>query len=321
MTLKELKEQIKLNSVGDDFIVFVYESNTFLVDQYIEALCRIKNCNKIDIQSIYEPQVSSMAFVLDFENNLSVLQTDTFDERAEDYSVFTNTVVVCNKVDKKLEEILDPYIIKVPALQEWHLVDYIHLLCPTLSAQDISWLVNVVKSNIPDEYHPESYKDKNGDVYRILNELDKALLFPSEKHVEIFNRIRFDQDSDLYRIGFVEFVRALFQNDEGALFDYFKHAKYSDLDPVGVVTKLLREFKQLAFVFGGVATQTGMSSKQAYAIQKNAPIYLTLGKIQKAIAFLSNFDLDLKSSKLDMDNKRKLDYIFTHLVAIYRQAI
>ena len=319
MKLKELKEQIKLNCVSDDFIVFVYEANTFLVDQYIEALCRVKNCNKIDIESIYEPQVSSMAFVLDFENNLSVLRTETFDERAEDYSVFTNTVVVCSKVDKKLEEALEPYIIKVPALQDWHISDYIHTMCPSLSAQDINWLINVVKSAV-DEWHPERYKDKNGDIYRILNELDKVLLFAPEEHVTIFNKIRFDSETDLYRIGFFELIKALFSNNEQALFEYFRHAKYFDVDPIAVVNMLLKDFKQLAFVYGGVATQVGMPSNQAYAIQKNDPTILHLNKIQKAISFLSNIDLDLKASKLDMSKNRILVYVFAHLSVIYRQA-
>lgn len=319
MTVKEFKELIKTNSIGDDLIVFVNEENDFLVNQYIDALCRIKNCNKVEIQSIYEPLVSSMSFVLDFEHNLSVLRVDTFEERAEDYSEFTNTVVVCKKVDKKLEEVLEPYIIKIPHLQDWQIFDYIHLLCPYISEQDILWLIDAVKSSVTDERFIDSYKDKNGDIFRIINELDKVLLFPPERQAEIFSRVRFDSESDLYRIGFFPLINAVFQSNNQVVFDYFKHAKYFDIDPVAFTNNLLKNYKQLSCVLGGTGTQLGLTSKQVYAIQKSAPVGLSMDKIYKAIKFLSNVDLDLKSSKLDLAKERFIDYVYTHLMSIYRQ--
>ena len=67
MTLIELKDFIKNGQVPENFIIFVCEeNNTFLADQYVEEICRVKNCTSIAINSIYEPLVSSTALVLDY---------------------------------------------------------------------------------------------------------------------------------------------------------------------------------------------------------------------------------------------------------------
>ena len=76
MTLIELKKRITDNIPVEDFIIFVTPKagDTFLADAYIEELCRVKNCNTIPVESIYEPLTSALSLVIDFENNYSCLE-------------------------------------------------------------------------------------------------------------------------------------------------------------------------------------------------------------------------------------------------------
>ena len=99
MTLIELKEYITNKVlVPSDFMIFVSKDCPFLAAQYVKALgdLSIGGINKIN--SIYEPQQSSIMLLTNTEGALNVLYTDTFDERAEDYSQFENTIVVCEQV-------------------------------------------------------------------------------------------------------------------------------------------------------------------------------------------------------------------------------
>ena len=89
MTLIELKKGITEGRAPEDLIIFVLpkKGNTFLADSYIAELCRVKNCNTIPIESIYEPFTSALAMILDYESNLAVLRTETFEEPGDKNTV------------------------------------------------------------------------------------------------------------------------------------------------------------------------------------------------------------------------------------------
>ena len=125
MTLYELKQGLANKVVPRELIIFVpgkaksgnenkyadkdvlkLEAETklnnfhFLANAYVDALCEAKSCNKIEIESIFEPLVSSLSLVVDYENSLCVYKTETFDTKAETYTEFLNTVVICEKIEK-----------------------------------------------------------------------------------------------------------------------------------------------------------------------------------------------------------------------------
>ena len=100
------------------------------------------------ISSIYEPQQSSLMLLTSSSEAVNVLTVDTFDERAEDYAQFENTIVVCEQVDKSIAKSVEDYIIKFPKLEEWQLCDYAKTICPNLEDEDISWLVKASDNSI-----------------------------------------------------------------------------------------------------------------------------------------------------------------------------
>ena len=207
MTLIELKECISNNIVPTDFMIFVNKENQFLASQYIKAIESIAENGVRKIKSIYEPQQSSFSLLTSAEGVVNILNVETFDERAESYSQFENTIVVCEQVDKNIIKNVEEFIIKFPKLEEWQLVDYAKTLCPGVEESDIVWLIQASDNNIE----------------RVVNELEKVALFSKEAQQEIFTAIRFDPQTDLYQPELFTIVNALIEGDNQVLFDFVKH--------------------------------------------------------------------------------------------------
>ena len=101
MDLPTFKANILKGQAPTQLVVLLCAENFFIADQYINTLCTKTGKEKNIINSIVE-QNSAMSLVLDYADTINVLKTETFDELAEDYSVFENTIIVCNKIDKKI---------------------------------------------------------------------------------------------------------------------------------------------------------------------------------------------------------------------------
>ena len=55
---------------------------------------------------------------------LSVLRVEVFDEFAE-YKDIKNVIVICDKLDKKIEKVVADFVLTMPKLVDWQVVDYI----------------------------------------------------------------------------------------------------------------------------------------------------------------------------------------------------
>lgn len=174
MTLIELKNYITNKIAPTDFMIFVNKDSSFLASQYLQAIGSLFDNGIRKVSSIYEPQQSSLSLLAIPEGTLNVVTVETFDERAEDYSQFENTIVVCEQVDKSIAKSLEDYIIKFPKLEEWQILDYAKTLCPEVDETDLLWLIQA----------------SDNDIERVLNELEKVTLFSKEDQKAIFASIR-----------------------------------------------------------------------------------------------------------------------------------
>ena len=164
MELSKFKENV-LNGTPPTQLVVLLCGEISLLRTNILILCAQKQeKEKKLINSIFE-QDSAMSLVFDYTETINVLKTETFSEIAEDYSVFENTIIVCNKLEKKLESALADYIIKIPALKDWQVFDYIKQVCPELDDLEVKWLYNAAGKNI----------------YKIESELDKDFIISSKR--------------------------------------------------------------------------------------------------------------------------------------------
>jgi hypothetical protein len=200
----ELKNFITNKIVPTDFMIFVSKDNKYLASQYVKALGELSVGGINKISSIYEPQQSSLMLLTTSSEALNILTIDTFDERAEEYSQFENTIVICEQVSKDIAKNVEKYIIKFPKLEEWQICDYAKTICPKLDNEDIEWLV----------------KATGGSIERVNNELAKVALFSKDDQKEVFNAIRFDPQTDLYSADIFAVVNALVEGDMLVLFDF-----------------------------------------------------------------------------------------------------
>ena len=298
MTLMELKEHITNKIVPTDFMIFVNKDNTFLASQYVKELGRLAGgVNKIS--SIYEPQQSSLFLLTAPDGVLNILTVDTFDERAEDYSQFENTIVVCEQVDKTIAKCVEDYIIKFPKLEEWQIFDYAKTLCPHVDDEDLLWLV----------------KATDNDIERVSNELAKVTLFNKDEQKAAFAAVRFDTQTDLYKVDLFAIVNALVEGDIPVLFNFIKHNSYESIEPVVLANRALTSLKNIILVSQNpmlTAEECGVSAGQ-YKFLKFKYRSLNVNAVKQKIKFLANFDLMLKTSQLELNKRDMLNYLISNL--------
>jgi hypothetical protein len=300
MTLRELKLSIQSKDVPDTFFVFVCPPNDyFLATSYINAICESKQLEKVIAESIFN-QESALSLVMGFENDFRVVITDTFEETCADYSKFTNTAVICSKVDKKLEKAIAEYIITVPTVVDWQVKDFIKQKAPKLTDQNIE----------------ELYLASGGNMYMLDNMLTKITLFSESEQSTIAFEIAHEPGSHLYDTPTYTLVDGIIKNDRDAVKKYVLTNQTSKDEFLGVVNLVLNKVKSTLWVeySNKTAAELGMSDKQYYFL-KNHRSGLSMAALQQKLKVLTALDLQLKSGLLDISNQRQIDYLITKLVS------
>ena len=294
MELCKFKENILDGKLPTQLVVLVCPENFFIADQYINVLCNKTGKEKKIINSIFE-QDSALSLVFDYTETINVLKTETFSEVAEDYSAFENTIIICNKIDKKLESLLTDYIIKVPTLKDWQVIDYIKQVCPELDDLEAKWLYNAAGK----------------DIYKIDSELDKITLFHQKDRKKALACLRFEKNSDLFSLSVFELCDAIIYNRKNILVEYLRHRGTLNFEFMALVGALLPRVKNLLLVkyANKTAAELGISDGQYYYIAKDP--FIPLERLQTLLNVVSNIDYQLKSGLLDIKKEAQIDYLIS----------
>lgn len=296
MNLAELKVMLSKNQVPEQLIIFLCSENTFLADQYTDKICELQGNNRLSINALSE-QDSALSLVFDFDACTKVLRVDTFDEFAEDYSLFEHTIVICSKIDKKIKSMVDEYIVEIPKMLDWHIKDYIKSRCSFMQPTDIDWLYNAT----------------NGDIYHINNELDKITIFEPAEQKVVLASLQCDPASDLYGISLFTLVDALMERNATVVASYLSHRDNQNIEMMGLTNTLLAKIKQLiliAYDSGKSAADIGVSPKQFSYLKATGKKY-PIQRLQTLLEKLSAIDIKLKSGLLDMSKAAQIDYIIS----------
>lgn len=297
MTLAELKNQILTDNITDDLIILVCAENFYLADQYVEAISVKTGLEKRPILSVTQRINPMLSLVIDYSNYLYILKTETFDEDLLEPDEIKNTIIICNKIDKKISKGLEKYIVEIPKLQDWQVKDYMKALCPGLDPFSIDW----------------AYENMGKDIYRIKNELDKIRLFPVQDQQNVLTALRFVDGSDLYTQVLYKLVEAIVKNNKRELLEFLYHRQVCNIDPIGMLTMLLSNYKKILLVTQKTkvtAKDLGITDEQYKAISYYNKGY-SVNKLERVIKVLSAIDLDLKSGRLDIPKNMLFDYILS----------
>ena len=177
MTLVELKQQITDKQCDGTFMIFVCPKLPIIAEQYIDAIAEVRQLDKLFVNSIFDTQTSAFSLVMDFDTNLKVCRTETFSEIAEDYMQFNDTIVLCEAVDKKLQKLVADYVVTFPTkLETWQAAAYMQSICPGLNTPACEWLYEACK----------------GDLYKVINELDKIKVFPQNEQALMLELLKLE---------------------------------------------------------------------------------------------------------------------------------
>lgn len=302
MTLAELKQAILDGTVDNRFMIFKCPQNTYVANQYIKEICSIRGCEINKIKSINELNSSALSLVMGYENYINILNVETFNEIAFDYDDCKDIIVICEKIDKKIEPKVKPYIIDFGKLVDWQVIDYMKFYSAGLNEDEYKWL----------------YEACSGDIYKITNELDKLNLFKECERHEILDGLRYSKGSDLYSKTILDLSNAILRKDYLTLSDYLLHRECLKLDPIALTNLLLGSFKKILMVrfnSGKTPEQLDMTPRQFGYIQNTSDYnHLTFNSVKSKVKFLSEIDFRLKNNELDMSNDIFVDYLICNLL-------
>ena len=296
MTLMDLKKSIEAQNIPDDFMIFLCSENSFIADQYIDAICEINNLVKTRINTLQD-QASALSLVLESTDELKVMKVDTFEEALIDYSDLKNTVVVCNKIDKKVKPLVEDYIIEIAKLADWQIKSYIKFICPVLNDDELDWL----------------YQATEGNIYKMINEVDKIKLFPVPEQRSVLDAIRFSPDSDLYSVSIFDLADAIIRNNKPFVLEFLSH-KNLNFDLMQIVGATLQKVKNIILVTqnsGKTASEIGINDKYMYRLRKDWNGFPE-SRLKALLEFLSSIDLKLKTGSLDMSKEAQIDYLIAN---------
>ena len=115
MELKELKEKILNKSLDFNLLIFKYESDTWLVNQYIDEISKILDLKINYVEDLDTlSNVSSDFFFGGTTNELNVLWLEELNTNIANKEDLKTSIIKCNKIDKDIEKELGKYIVKFP---------------------------------------------------------------------------------------------------------------------------------------------------------------------------------------------------------------
>ena len=231
MTIESLKELIETNADLDSMYIFLNSENTFLSNQYIVEISKKKNLKIVYVEDLKAliPDKNDIFGVEEAIDStcLYVHHQETFDFKDSGLKELKNLIIVCDKIDDETKEIFDPYIIKMPKLEEWMIKDYVYTIADGVDTVKLDWLIKVA----------------NNDIYRIENEIAKISIFPKVERNYIFDLLmEEDAFADLNNYHIFDLSTALLQKDLTKIAELVEDEKSWDLTSLALNVLLYNNF-------------------------------------------------------------------------------
>lgn len=306
MTIKELKSQIDSGVITDDLIIFECPDSNFIAHQYIREISR-KKCKPIVYEESIEPFLYPVMDLFndssyEIEPNLRVCHVPQYSYTGSAIIQQKNFIIVTDEVkDKEVRKLLEPFIVRLPKLENWQIKDWAYSLMPGIPKNQLDWLLNITNSNI----------------YRVCQVVDKVTLFNENEHRYLFEAMVQDGEfDDLSSFGIFNFTNAITNKDYNSLIKIYSDIESVDINEFGLLKILLQNFKSLLMVQlnpNPTPENTGLDSKRLYAIKKEPKVY-SPEQLVKVFQFLCDIDRQVKEGELPTDIMR--DYMLVKILSM-----
>lgn len=295
MTLKELKNSIINNTFNLSLLVFECSDDTFIAWQYAkEIMKRYSDYDVVHVDSIDD--VATNEFSIFEDKSLHLISVEKLEPTKIDIHSLDKVIVICNKA----HEMYGNYVVKVDKLQNWQIEDYMRTCLKGLGANEIKWLCEIAKY----------------DIHRLDNEMMKISIFNDYEQQDIFNLINEDNGYiDLCPLDIFAFTNAVTKRDKKTVLEILDNLDYIDVEPMGVVTLLYRNFRNIAQIQTNprvTAEQLGISQKQFNGIKYYSLNKYTNNELINICQLISSIDYKLKSGILPYEGI--IDYLIARIL-------
>ena len=282
MTLEELKEKIETNTLDDSGLIFCFDKSSFLVNQYVNEIAKIKN-KTIEYYEFIPNNNSFFGQIKD--DSLSVVNLDKLDYSPE---VPENCIVITkSKIDGA---------IIFPELEQWQIKDYVFSIG---KGCDKSVLEKLVLNY--------------DNIFKLENELDKILIFnENDRNKLSIEFIDNNVFSGINKVNIFDLSNAIQNKDKKSVKDLYK---YVDKEPMSICGLLLKQFRNMINVYlqnYPNEENTGLKEKQIWAI-KNVCKKYTKSELLSKFKFLLGIDYKLKSGYIP--SNLLFDYILINILS------
>lgn len=305
MTIESLKELIETNADLDSMYIFLNSENTFLSNQYIVEISKKKNLKIVYVEDLKAliPDKNDIFGVEETIDStcLYVYHQETFDFKDSGLKELKNLIIVCDKIDDETKEIFDPYIIKMPKLEEWMIKDYVYTIADGVDTVKLDWLIKVA----------------NNDIYRIENEIAKISIFPKVERNYIFDLLmEEDAFADLNNYHIFDLSTALLQKDLIKIAELVEDVKSWDCEPLGLQVLTSQNFRkvlQIQLSPKPDPDKLGLTSKQIWAIQKYNCGFYSRDQLVSIFDKVTYADYMMKNG--DLSNDKLVDYLILNILS------
>lgn len=295
LDIKTIKSEIENKNIQHKFIIFKYTDTDFIAFQYFNAICKVLSveCNYIDNLSEINTKHANL-FGEPSLTQLFLYKTDKLETKID--SLFKkDLIIICKTVEKKTADMYNDYIVELPKLEDWQIQDYVYSVCEGVEEKELDKLLAACKN----------------DIYRIDSELQKLEIFKEVEKKFVFQKFLSDGIfSGLSTYSIFDFSNAIIRKDITALRNIYKEIEKIDIEPIGLVTVLLNNFRNIIKIqlsSNPTPESCGMKSGQFWAIKKQCGIY-NKNQLLNIFDFLSDIDRRIKVGNMPV-NSFLIDYM------------
>ena len=292
MDIRLFKDNVLNNSVKPQMYALIYDDNNSIILQYVNHIAQSTN-NSITYLNELDDLQDLMSLGDYDDGGIYVLQLDKLTDKIPRsfYKLFC--FIICKEVTNND----DLETIKFPKVETWQMLDYAKVSLKGVNERKIEWLVNLLGNN----------------QLRLENEISKITIFPMNERDAIFDLINNDGGyDDITNLTMFNLVTAISKKSKQDIIDVLEAIKLIDIEPMGLVSSLLKQFKLAIDVKMGTKDFKGLniSQKQYIAIKKYNPY--TPNELVKIYKLLTNIDYELKIGLLP--NEYIIDYVICNIL-------
>lgn len=302
MDLQTLQNAILSNQQLPSFIIFHNSENSFLANQYTDAIAVNKSLKKVYVEDPKSliPDKDDIFGITQYIDDkcLYVSHLETFNIYDRELSKVTNLIIICNKLDTDCKDIFSEFIIEMPKLEDWHIKDYVYSIADGVDTKKLDWLISIC----------------NSDIYRLTNEINKLSIFNKKERDHLFEQFCCDEMfSDLTNFVVFDLTNAIIKRDIQKVGMILEDLTKGDFEPLGIQVILTNNFRniiQVQMSQNATAEKLGMKSNQFYAVKKNTGYY---NKDQLVTIYDRIASCDYKMKNGEISNDKLIDYMMLNI--------